>query len=152
MNRPGILRTLTALLLATPLCAPLPAHDTSGVASSPDTKPAKPLVAQIPLPASAYNVDYRKATSTIAFECAGHVPAVSAEIAQKFKAGGWTDLLNSMKGNSTILCRSYHDARVIITIQPTATGSKIGYATWNIDWSEVPGTSTSPVSTAAKQP
>lgn len=107
----------------------------------PEEAPAKPAgpklaVSELPLPASARDVEYKAVVGHITFRSDASVSEVAGEFSAKLKEQGWKDGAGSLMGNTNaILKRERDGASLTIMVQPAANGCNVKVFTEGLDWS-----------------
>lgn len=97
----------------------------------------KPAAAELPLPASALDIEYKALVQQIAFRSDAPVAAVAAEFSEKLKQQGWQDAPGSLLGKANaILRRKKGEANLTINIQPAGSGSSVKIFAQGLDWAK----------------
>ncbi|RBP45882.1 hypothetical protein DES53_102266 [Roseimicrobium gellanilyticum] len=107
-------------------------------------------VAQLPLPAAARDVEYKKVVGHITFRSDESVSAVATDFSKKLKQQGWKDQPGSLIGKTNaIIKRKLNGADLTIMIQPEGKGCTAKVFTQGLDWSSPPSSTSG---TPASQP
>lgn len=131
--------------------APLPEGAFAGDEAKPMTKkedepekasvPAGPKMAvgDLPLPASALDVEYKKVVGHITFRSNSPVSEVAGEFSAKLKELGWKDGPGSLSGKANAILKLERDsAGLTIMVQPSGVGCDVKIFTEGLDWSNAP--------------
>jgi hypothetical protein len=122
--------------------APTPAEEKDEPAAA--TGPRLP-VGELPLPASALDVEFRKAVGQIGFRSDASVSAVTEEFSKALKQQGWKDGPGNLATKmSAILKRERDGASLTIMIQPAGKGCKVTVMTDGLDWTDTPASAAAP--------
>lgn len=96
-------------------------------------------VAQLPLPAAALDVEYKKIVEHITFRSDASVSVVAADFSKKLKAQGWKDSPGGLMGKTnSILKRKLNSAELTIMVQSAGKGCTAKVFTQGLDWSDAP--------------
>ena len=117
---------------------PAPARPAAApkTAAAPPSGP-KPAAADLPLPASALDVEYKALVQQIAFRSDAPVSTVATEFSEKLKQQGWEDAPGSLLGKvNAILRRKKGEANLTINIQPVGSGSSVKVFAQGLDWTK----------------
>lgn len=134
--------------------APLPKGAFAAAAPTPEpaeekeeeeAKPTGPKipVANLPLPAGALDLEYKKTVEHINFRSNASVSAVAGDFSKKLKQAGWKESPGSMMNpKNAILRRELNGAELTIMVQPAPSGCTVKIFTKGLDWSETPASAT----------
>lgn len=121
--------------------------------SEPVPSGPKLPIADLPLPTSARDIEYKSVVGHILFKSDGSVSTVANDFSKKLKAQGWQDGAGSLIGkNNAILKRKLNGADLTIMIQPEGTGSNVKVFTQGLDWSKTPASTAGAGAAPASKP
>jgi hypothetical protein len=119
---------------STPAPTPAEEKDEPAAAAGP-----KLPVGELPLPASALDVEFRKPVGQIGFRSDASVSAVTEEFSKALKQQGWKDGPGNLATKmNAILKRERDGASLTIMIQPSGKGCKVMVMTEGLDWTDTP--------------
>lgn len=109
-----------------------------------DAGPKMP-VSELPLPAGAVDVEYKKVVEHIGFRSDASVSVVANDFSAKLKKQGWKETPGGlMAKTNAILKRKLNGAELTIMVQPAGKGCTVKIFTQGLDWSNPPTSSSSP--------
>lgn len=116
--------------------APAPADEKDEPAAA--AGPKLP-VGELPLPASAADVEFKEAVGHIVFRSETSVSAVTEEFSKALKQQGWKDGPGNLATKmNAILKREREGASLTIMIQPAGKGCTVKVFTEGLDWTDTP--------------
>lgn len=139
-----------SLASQSPAAEPKPSLAKSVVVSvrvpPPDSEPVAPAptapalhARELPLPADATDVEYRKIVQQIKFRSVSKAPDLAEYFTSALSEQGWTTAgADRVSGHSAVLRRTRAGATVMVFIQTTGGWSKVSVQTRQLDWSNRP--------------
>lgn len=113
-------------------------EETEPVATGP-----KMPVSELPLPATARDVEYKAVVQQIAFSADASVSTVSNDFSARLKQQGWKESAGSLKGkNNAMLKCKLNGAELTAMIQPAGKNCTVKVFTQGLDWSNPPASTT----------
>jgi len=116
-----------------------------------DDKPEAPAgpaipIADLPLPATARDIEYKAIVEQIAFSSDASVSIVANDFSAKLKQKGWKDTPGSLIGKTNaILKRKQGAAALTIMVQPAGKGCNVKVFAEGLDWTNTPASTAAAV-------
>lgn len=119
----------------------------------PEAAGPKPSAKEIPIPASAKDVQIKPTVGQVSFISSQSVAVITKEISDILKAKGWKDGKGGLATKTNaILMRERDGGTLTIMIKAAGAGSSVNFMTQGLDWTESPEAPAGSTAEAAPAP
>jgi hypothetical protein len=93
-------------------------------------------IVDLPLPASAKDIQYKALVKQFTFQSEQKIPALAAEVQKTFAGKGWKSAASPLiRATSAIIELTQGEARLTLMMKPKGNGTETLVMTRNLDWS-----------------